>query len=154
MKRSLMICVILAATALVLTGCPKKTEKVSIGYIPHVSALPFFVAMEKGYFKNEGLDVNFVECGYREFTDALLTGKVDVSSPTSFPTIFGIEAESPRLLRYFLAGGEAVNGDTVYALVVKKNSQMGSIQDLKGKKIGVTDPVTALNLRVFWFSSG
>lgn len=148
MKRLIIIITTLVLGMALLTSCARKPEKVRIGYIPHMSGLPFFVALEKGYFKEEGLDVEFVKCGYREYMDALLTGRVDIIAPTSFPSLFGIEVESPGLLKFFLPGGEKKDGDIIYGILVRKDSPMKTMEELKGKKIGVTDPITTVNLKL------
>jgi NitT/TauT family transport system substrate-binding protein len=51
----------LAAAALGLAGAQRVraqgTPKLRIGYWPVAAGLPFFAALEKGYFKEAGLDV-------------------------------------------------------------------------------------------------
>ena len=67
----------------------KNPAKVKIGYIEHSSALPFLIAYERGYFRKEGVDVELVLCGFKNFMDTLLTGRVDLITATSFPALFG-----------------------------------------------------------------
>ncbi len=45
----------------VVTRPVEAPAKVKIGYLPAAQALPVFVAMEKGYFKEAGLDVEAVK---------------------------------------------------------------------------------------------
>lgn len=149
MKKLLSILIILILVGFsFVSGCEKKPEEIKIGYIPHGSGLPFFVAVEKGYFKDEGLNVEFIECGYREFMDALLTGRVDVIAPTSFPSLFGIEVESSGLVKFFLTGGEEKDGDLIYGILVRKDIQATTIAELKGMKIGVTEQIARINLKL------
>jgi NitT/TauT family transport system substrate-binding protein len=65
--RFLVILVILASV-ISLAGCATQAEptpgeradvKVAMGYIPNVQFTPFYVAQEKGYFTDEGLNVTF-----------------------------------------------------------------------------------------------
>ena len=53
----------LAAVLLLLAaaGCAQeKEDKVKIGLLPNVESLPFYVALDKGYFDNEGINVELV----------------------------------------------------------------------------------------------
>jgi ABC-type nitrate/sulfonate/bicarbonate transport system substrate-binding protein len=106
------------------------------------------VAQDKGYFKEEGLDVDFVQLGYKEYTDALIAGRVDIISPASFPVLFGIESESPGSMKFFHAAGEKKGGELVYGILVRKDSDILKLTDLKGKRIAVDHPVTMVNLKL------
>ena len=55
-------------------------DEVKIGYLGFVLALPTFVALEKGYFQEQGLKVTatLFESG-TIITDALITGRIDVN---------------------------------------------------------------------------
>ena len=137
MKRLTCIIVLTVVGITLLTmGCTQKPEKVKIGYFPVSGDLAFFVGVEKGFFKEEGLDVEPVKFAEsKEAMDAMLTGRVDVCAPMGFTTIFAVEQNQTGLLKIFLPGGEA-EGHIVSHLIVKKDSNIRSIEDLKGKKIG------------------
>lgn len=132
----------------------KNPAKVKIGYIEHSSALPFLIAYERGYFRKEGVDVELVLCGFKNFMDTLLTGRVDLITATSFPALFGIEAEKSGLLRFFGTGGEKKDGELVYGILVRKESTISSIKDLKGKKIGSVNQFTTVNLKLILKGAG
>jgi ABC-type nitrate/sulfonate/bicarbonate transport system substrate-binding protein len=131
-----------------LFGFAKKPGEVKIGYIRHAANLPFFVALEKDYFKQEGIKVKAVECGFKELLDALITGRVDVIPPMSFPHLLSIEAESPGLIKIFLIGGEKMGEEINSGILVRKGSSIRSIENLKGKTIGVTSPTAEFNLKL------
>ena len=76
---------IAALGALVLTGgCDKKDGasssagndrvKVRVGYIGITCEAPIFCAVEKGFFKEEGLDVELVKCEWSKYKDVLALG--------------------------------------------------------------------------------
>ena len=61
----LVLCLLMPAIE-VLTGCgsgpggqPSQETTLAMGYIPNVQFTPFYVAVEKGYFAYEGLDIEF-----------------------------------------------------------------------------------------------
>ncbi len=116
-----------------------EVTKIKIASLPNVQGLPVYVAIEKGYFKDLGLDVELVKFeAPNQIIDALLQGQVDLAHPGGATGIAGIaEFKNPGKLKiYALAGGDdsVVQND---AIVVKKNSPLKTIQDLKGKKLGI-----------------
>src|SRR5207244_689572 len=77
---------IAACAILVLSGCNKNSgskarnsSKVRVGYIGLTCEAPIFTAYEKGFFKEEGLDVEFVRCEWANYKDALALGKFDIT---------------------------------------------------------------------------
>lgn len=130
------IVVVVVFVILMITG-EERPLGLRIGYVPFSGDLPVFVALEKGFFQKEGLKVEAIRCGYKELTDALLSGRIDIAGPTALPVFFAIEAESPGLLKFFLAGGEKIGGDLIGAILVPKDSPLQTIDGLRGKKLGV-----------------
>src|SRR5262245_61141992 len=53
--------------------------KVRVGYIGLTCEAPIFTAVEKGFFKEEGLDVELVRCQWATYKDALALGRFDVT---------------------------------------------------------------------------
>src|SRR6266850_8615444 len=74
-----------AAIAMLLTGCKKHSEgetangKVRIGYIGLTCEAPIFMALEKGFFKEEGLEAEMVKCEWANYKDVLALGGFDVT---------------------------------------------------------------------------
>ena len=71
--------------ALTLSGCSKKattsapSNKVRVGYIGLTCEAPIFTAVEKGFFKEEGLEVELVKCNWAAYKDALALGSFDIT---------------------------------------------------------------------------
>ncbi|HTK02927.1 MAG TPA: ABC transporter substrate-binding protein, partial [Bordetella sp.] len=57
----------------------QSTPKIRIGFWPVAAGLPFFAAVEKGFFKEEGLDVSLVKCEWANYKDVLALGGYDVT---------------------------------------------------------------------------
>src|SRR5256885_9988190 len=70
-----------AALIIVLTGCKKETasNKVRVGYIGLTCEAPIFTAVEKGFFKEEGLEVSLVKCEWANYKDVLALGGFDIT---------------------------------------------------------------------------
>lgn len=93
------------------------------------TSVPFYVAMSKGYFRDEGMDVEVIQANPRLGVMALMNGDVSFTG-TFVSTVRGILSGFPLkiILVAFKKG--------VYYLVA--HSSVKDIQDLKGKKLGVS----------------
>jgi NitT/TauT family transport system substrate-binding protein len=116
----------------------KTFTTIKMGYAPFASNLPFFVAVERGYFLEQGLYIKpekFVES--KSMMDAFLMKRVDAIAPVALPVIFGVEQNQPGTLKLVLLAAETIErGGIVSGIIVKKDSSIDSIADLKGKRIG------------------
>src|SRR5438045_4147738 len=139
MKKSRSIIFGLLAAGL-LTSCNRSPEtagapgngsmKIRVGYIGLTCEAPIFTAVEKGFFKEEGLDVTLVKCEWANYKDVLALGGFDVTH---------------HLVMYFLKPIEQgldvkfTGGIHRGCLRVQAgaNSSINKIQDLRGKRIGV-----------------
>lgn len=141
----------LATTVLILCSwyvfsTQKQTEKttkaevtrVKMGDLSIIHGLPFYVATEKGYFKEEGVEVERIKFeAPNQIVDALLSGSIDFGSPTVALGITGIaNHKNPGKIKVYMVNGEKGehSGEN---LVVPTNSNITNISDLRGKKLGI-----------------
>ena len=132
---------IMLGLALVLSACSSLPSangtgqltkiRVPMGYIPNIQFAPFYVAIQKGYFRQAGIEIDF---DYKFETDGVaLVG----SGQLPFALVSG---EQVLLAR---AQGLPVEYVTAwyqqYPVSVIAKSELGVLipQDLKGKKIGL-----------------
>jgi ABC-type nitrate/sulfonate/bicarbonate transport system substrate-binding protein len=120
---------------------------IRVGLLQHGSSIPLIVAQENGYFRKHGIDVRLVRVTADQQMPSLLRGDVDLISPSSFPVIFSTFQQNPGKVQCFLVGGESKTGDTLYGMVVKRNSTYSTLGDLIGKTIGSASKFTTVNLR-------
>lgn len=58
---------------------PKQTVKVGLYWVLNDELTPWFVGIEKGFFANQGIDLQFVEGGPgRDMLSSLIAGRVDI----------------------------------------------------------------------------
>ncbi|SPF32860.1 hypothetical protein SBF1_1160020 [Candidatus Desulfosporosinus infrequens] len=112
-------------------------QNVTIGYNQLRISLPIFVAAEQGIFQKNGLEVELkmFETG-QPLMDALYGGKVDVAGYTALPITFSGQLINKKDLYYTTAIMED-DKHPISMLMVKKDSLIQSIKDLKGKRIGI-----------------
>jgi NitT/TauT family transport system substrate-binding protein len=88
------------------------------------------MAYENGFFKEEGLDVEFVRCEWAQYKDALALGKFDVTHHLVMYFLKPVE----QGLDVKFTGGIHRGCLRVQAPV---NGKINTIEDLRGKRIGV-----------------
>ena len=109
---------------------PNGLPLVRIGYIGLTCEAPLFTAYEKGFFKEEGLDIEFVRCEWATYKDALALGQFDVTHHLVMYFLKPLE----QGLDVKLTGGVHRGCLRVQAAV---NGPIKTIEDLRGKRIGV-----------------
>lgn len=129
-----------ACLLVMLAGCKKESSSTSpsgkesnrirVGYIGLTCEAPIFTAVEKGFFKEEGLDVSLVKCEWANYKDVLALGGFDITHHLVMyflkPVEQGLDVKfTAGIHRGCLRVQAAVNG------------KIQSINDLKGKRIGV-----------------
>lgn len=120
-----------------VAGCTKdKPAHVRMAYLPSSSCLPLFVAVEKGYFKEADIDVELLKFGAtNDALNAVLAGRADGTPGFGISSFIAIEAKTPGALKIYMP---CVEDENNYAnnLLVPNKSEIKSIEQLNGKKIG------------------
>ena len=129
-----------AALLLLLTGCKKDSDtaksadngpmKVRVGYIGLTCEAPIFTAVEKGFFKEEGLEVTLVKCEWANYKDVLALGGFDI---THHLVMYFLKPIEQGLDVKFLAGIHR----GCLRVQAAANGNIQSVKDLRGKRIGV-----------------
>ena len=147
MKRQwLLVLVFLFSVTTLSPNYSMAQDEVKIGYLGFVLALPTFVALEKGYFQEQGLKVTstLFESG-TIITDALVTGRVDVQTGSAVIASWLAEQNMPGTYKIFIMyGNREVLEDNTMALMVAKDSPLKGIMDLKGKRLGTFPGIASM----------
>ncbi|MEP9348470.1 ABC transporter substrate-binding protein [Xanthobacter sp. KR7-225] len=135
----------IAATAVPAVAQQAEKPKLTLGVggKPLLYYLPLTIAERKGFFKDEGLDVSINDFGGgAKSLQALIGGSVDVVTGAYEHTI-RMQAKGQDIVSVIELG--RFPG---IVLVAKKDSNIKSLKDLKGAKIGVTAPGSSTNFFV------
>ena len=145
MKRiaALIVMILLLMTA----GTAFSEEKVKIGYLRIVTSLPTFVAAEKGLFEQAGLKVELTpfESG-TIIISALMAGRIDANCSSATTGYWFAEQSTPDQFKIFLAYGTPSRKNPTFVAIVKKDSPLKDLKDLKGKRVGTYPGASSVEL--------
>jgi NitT/TauT family transport system substrate-binding protein len=117
-------------SALVHDSVLAQTQKVRISFSSRSNtSVPYYVAVSRGFFRDEGMDVEIIQANPRLGVMALINGDVSFTG-TFVSTVRGILSGFPMkiVLVAFKKG--------VYYLIA--HPSVKDVQDLRGKKLGVS----------------
>lgn len=147
-----MITFLVLALALAACGGDKKEEQkkdttseetgdnvsVDIGMLKLTSSAPLFIAIEKGFFEEEGIDAKEVWFDAAQpIAVATTSGDVDVGATGITASLYNMVAGGEELLIVADKGREQ-EGYSSTAFLVPNDSDVEKIEELKGKRIGIT----------------
>ncbi len=137
MKLRRILILVLAILILFTFSCSKeektvKEVKLAIGYIPHVQFTPLYVGIEKGYFKNLGIDLK-IEYGFgMDISNLLQTNKIDIGLFDSDQLIQAKSNDIPLKAFYQYYQDSPVS-------IIAMKEKIKSPYDLLNKKIGTPE---------------
>jgi len=110
-------------------------DTVKVGVFPVSSSLPYFVARDRGFFKESGIETEMVRLiGGPPNVAGLITNQIDASAV--LVTIEGMNADlkKPGVAMYISINAQNAQYQ-MEQFVVRKGLNVNSLADLKGKKI-------------------
>jgi NitT/TauT family transport system substrate-binding protein len=131
-------------TVIAITGCepasPGTTSEpvnnLKLGVLPLVSALPIFVAEQEGYFDAEGLNVELVTFNSALEQDAAFQAKqIDgyFSDPINAIVMISGGVDMAIVNTPYRANA----ADRMFAILVNPNSEIDTVEKLKGVEVGI-----------------
>jgi NitT/TauT family transport system substrate-binding protein len=140
------------AFLVLVCGAPTQAaDKINLAVIGSAVDTPFYIARDKGYFKDEDLEVNFInfDSGARVIVP-LATGDLDIGSGALSVSFYNAMARGV-LIRIVADKGHTAPGFYYQSVFVRKDliddGAVRGLKDLKGKRMGFAAPgVTALSV--------
>lgn len=137
MKKILFLSMLILALALA-AGCgnsndnnQKDLQPITIGLMPDTDSLPFIIAKEKGYFAEEGIEVNIQQ--YKSAMDrdsALQSGNLDGAVSDMLAVAFAKAGGFDVKVTSFTDGS--------YKLIASKDAGINNVKALAGKDVAVS----------------
>jgi NitT/TauT family transport system substrate-binding protein len=108
---------------------PSTTLKVSLPVLAYGQYAPLFVAREKGWFKEEHIDIEFVSMPGTTAVPALSSGDIDVSTSSGSAINAILQGADLRVIM-------AANETSPYFIYTNKPG-INSLKDIEGKTFGI-----------------
>jgi NitT/TauT family transport system substrate-binding protein len=111
-------------------------DKILIGYWPIASGLPLYAALERGFFKEAGLQVEGAKfASAQQVAEAMISGRIHGSANgTASAALALAEITSPNLFK-IICSNPSNRKLVLDEFVVPKDSPVKSIAELAGKKV-------------------
>ena len=120
------------------SGAPELSN-ITIGVLPTADTVTMQIAEDKGFFKQQGLNVKLIDMTTtNQATTGLLSHTMDFGME-NYVGMFEAEKSVPNLDLRIVADNAQASPDD-YVLLVSKNSKLTSISQLKGKKVSFPAP--------------
>src|SRR3984893_15026101 len=125
---------VVAATA-VGAGPAAAQDKVKVGVFPVSSSLPYFVALDRGFFKEQNIEPETIKLmGGPPNVAAMITNQIEVSAVLQHIEGLNANIKKPGVAMYI-----GVHSQTkvwqMEQFVVRKGFAATSLKDLKGAKL-------------------
>ncbi len=149
-RRALAGAALVLASALVVTACSspgageatdsaEEAPKITFLYSPYADYAPFFLAEEKGYFEDAGLDVELVAKGGSsgETYQQVSTGNITAGGATWGAGLFNATKSGASISVIASVSRIPESGPNPSPLLASDASDVKDAADLAGKKIGI-----------------
>ena len=134
MKKTGIVVAVIVVFGILISGCVQQAEleKVTLGVESSLLPAAVWIAENKGYFQEEGLDLTIKEFDSGRLSLlAMLRNEVDISTAAPTPIMFSsFERQDFSIFTTF------VYGLTDIKVTARKDKGIITAADLKGKKIG------------------
>lgn len=133
MKITVLATLLAGAIAFANPALAQQKIPVRAAYVPAVTWLAAWVAKDKGYFDEQGLDVSFIVVQNISLVPSTVGKQLDIAPAT---VVDLIKASAGGLNVVAVAGGHSdVENAVTNTIIVRKDSGIKSIKDIAGKTV-------------------
>src|SRR6266849_1004646 len=120
-------------TIAVIASAQSRPLAVRLAIHTSLMGAPDVIAVRQGYFKEEGLDVEWLRFALgKEGRDAMIAGAIDLNATAPTPFLIGLDKRVP----YVAIGVNSLFCGSNHMIVLKQ-SDINNVAQLKGKRIGL-----------------
>ena len=137
-RKLVSLSIVLSTLLVACAQTPAETPTLKIGLLPVLEALPLFVADSQGYFKNEGITVEFVPVASAAERDQLMqAGQIEGMINDLVSTVlYHKDTQKISVVRF---ARTATPDSAQYSIYATKDSGFKTAADLKGVEIGISE---------------
>ncbi|MGH9923394.1 MAG: ABC transporter substrate-binding protein, partial [Nitrososphaerales archaeon] len=135
---SIIAVAIIVAITVTFLQSPRTVEPLNlrIGYLGIVDTVPVFVAMEKGYFEEEGFTISSTRFqSSNQLAEAVINGDVDYAAVVSSSVVFSIEQRVPGTIKVISTVTHP--SERPFSSILIRNNSSLTLEDLQGKKLAL-----------------
>lgn len=146
-RRQLLQATAAAAALGALPTVRAQSDKIFIGYWPIASGLPLYAGLERGFFKEAGLNVEGVKFqSAQQVAEAMISGRIHGSANGTASAVLALaEITSPGLFK-IICSNPSNHKLVLDQFVVPIGSPIKSIAELKGKTVASGPGIQNLTL--------
>ncbi len=143
---SVIVIVLIILGAFLFISPKQETEVVKIGFLPIISSLNLYVAQDNDYFTENGVTIEVIQLqSSNQLVDALVRGDIDIAAAASTVPVLAAGTIEPGIIQIFSVS-DITPETPADAMIAMLESDVNSLNDLEGKKVGVFPGSTATNL--------
>jgi NitT/TauT family transport system substrate-binding protein len=137
----------MGAVAIAGKASAQSLTKLRVGTIPIVDSAPLFIGIDKGYFKDEGIEIDTTPApGGAALLPSVAAGQFQVAFSNTTSTLLAIGEGLP--FKFVTAGcSTGAKEPDLAGLVVRKDPPIKSGTDLEGKRVAVNNRNNIMWLR-------
>lgn len=111
-------------------------DEIRIGYWPIIGGLPLYTAIERGFFKDAGLNVRAVKCASpQQIIEGMITGRIHGCANGTATGALGLGFIASPGLFTIICSNPSNHTMVLDEFLVPLNSEVTSIAELRGKRI-------------------
>jgi len=141
MKKRCILFVVVAATLLLILSTAQAATKIKVGVLRLTSSAPIFIAVEKGFFKEQGLDIKQVFFRSAQPVAVAMASRDIVVGATGITAGLYNAIAGGVKMKIVADKGREWKGYQLCAIMVSNkawNTGLRTLKDLKGHRVGVT----------------